>query len=124
MSLSRREIWDYCLSKPHATADYPFGDDTVVFRLGGKIFALMGVDVEAEEHEPRVNLKCDPTLAIILRQTYPRSVLPGYHMNKTHWNTVVSDGSIPDDEIKDMIDHSYDLIAKCLTKKQRQQLGL
>lgn len=124
MPLNRRDIWDYCLSKPHAREDYPFGDDTLVFRVGDKIFALMGIDIEAEEDEPRINLKCDPTLAIILRQTYPKSVLPGYHMNKTHWNTVVSNGIIPDNEIQDMIDHSYDLIIKSLTKKQRIELGL
>lgn len=124
MPMTRRKLWDYCSAKPHATETYPFGDDTLVFRVGDKVFALMGVDIEAEELQPRINLKCDPTLAVILRQTYPQSVLPGYHMNKTHWNTVVSNGIIPDEEICEMIDHSYDLIVKSLTKKQRAELGL
>ncbi|HRF94326.1 MAG TPA: MmcQ/YjbR family DNA-binding protein [Aggregatilineales bacterium] len=123
MPLNRREIWDYCLSKPHATETYPFGEDTLVLRVGDKMFALMGVDAP-EEAEARINLKCDPTLAVILRQTYPESVIPGYHMNKTHWNTVISNGIIPNNEICDMIDHSYDLIVKSLTKKQRAELGL
>jgi predicted DNA-binding protein (MmcQ/YjbR family) len=123
MPMTRRDIWDYCLSKPHAVETYPFGEDTLVLRVGDKIFALMGVDAP-EEAEARINLKCDPTLAVILRQTYPKSVIPGYHMNKTHWNTVISNGIIPDNEICDMIDHSYDLIVKSLTKKQRAELGL
>lgn len=124
MPLNRRQIWDYCSSKPHAQETYPFDETTLVFRVGDKMFALMGIDRPEEDDTPRINLKCDPTLAIILRQTYPKSVLPGYHMNKTHWNTVVSNGIIPDNEIKDMIDHSYDLIVKSLTKKQRAELGL
>ncbi len=124
MPITRRELWDYCSNKPHVVETYPFDQSTLVFRVGDKMFALMDVDGDAGETEPRINLKCDPTLAVILRQTYPKSVLPGYHMNKTHWNTVVSNGIIPDVEIFDMIDHSYDLIIKSLTKKQRAELGL
>lgn len=124
MPMNRRAVWDYCASKPHAIEGYPFGDDTVVFTVGGKIFALMGVAIPEQEEMPRINLKCDPTLAIILRQTYPRTVLPGYHMNKTHWNTVICDGTIPEAEISEMLDHSYDLVVSSLTKKQRIALGL
>lgn len=124
MPITSRELWDYCANKPHAIETYPFDRGTLVFRVGDKMFALMDVGDKAAETEPRINLKCDPTLAVILRQTYPQSVLPGYHMNKTHWNTVVSNGIIPDEEICDMIDHSYDLIIKSLTKKQRAELGL
>jgi len=95
----------YCLTKKDATECFPFGDDTLVFKTAGKIFALANLD-----GDPTVNLKCDPSLAIELRERY-NSVIPGYHMNKKHWNTVLLDGSITDKEIFSWIDHSYDLIA-------------
>ncbi|MDX1991535.1 MAG: MmcQ/YjbR family DNA-binding protein [bacterium] len=118
--MEHHELRDLCLSLRGATEDLPFGPDTLVFRVMDKMFALMPAQL-AEGQPPQINLKCDPTLAIILRQQY-EAVQPGYHMNKTHWNTVVCDGSIPDDEIREMIEHSYDLIVGGLTKKQRQQL--
>ncbi len=105
---------DYCLSKPAATEGAPFGPDNIVFKVKGKMFALLALD----EVPTRVNLKCDPDLALELRDRYEQ-VEPGYHMNKKHWNTVVLDGVIPDREVKTMIDHSYELVAKSLPKGKR-----
>jgi predicted DNA-binding protein (MmcQ/YjbR family) len=95
---------EYCLSKKDTTESFPFGEDTLVFKVGGKIFALANLD-----GDPTINLKCDPSFALELREKYP-SVIPGYHMNKKHWNTVLLDGSIPDKEIFSWIDHSYNLV--------------
>jgi predicted DNA-binding protein (MmcQ/YjbR family) len=100
---------EYCLNKPGATEDTPFGPDTLVFRIGGKIFAITSLD----EVPARANLKCDPDLALELRDRYEQ-IRPGYHMNKKHWNTVEIEAGIPDGEIRKMIDHSYDLVAKKL----------
>ena len=107
----------YCLSKPAATEGTPFGPDHIVFKVHGKMFALLGLD----EVPTRVNLKCDPDLALELRDRYEQ-VEPGYHMNKRHWNTVIFDGVIPDAEIKKMIDHSYDLVVESLPKAKRKAL--
>jgi predicted DNA-binding protein (MmcQ/YjbR family) len=96
---------DYCFSKKNATESFPFGDDTLVFKVNDKIFALVNLDGELS-----INLKCDPALAIELRERFS-SVTPGYHMNKKHWNTVLLDGSVPDKEVFSWIDHSYNLIA-------------
>ena len=96
---------EYCISKRGADESFPFGEDTLVFKVAGKIFALVNLDGDLS-----INLKCDPAFAIELRERYS-SVTPGYHMNKKHWNTVLMDGSIPDKEIFSWIDHSYDLIA-------------
>lgn len=120
--MTKNTLREYCLSRKAAAEDTPFGEDTLVFRVMGKIFGLMGIDTP-DDQPARINLKCDPNLAIILRQIYP-TVLPGYHMNKTHWNTIVCDGTIPDDEILTMIDDSYDLIVASLTKKQRDLLDM
>ena len=109
-----------CAQKKGAEASYPFGEGTLVFKVMGKIFALMP-DTVGDGDVPRLNLKCDPELAQILRQTYD-AVKPGYHMNKRHWNTVHVDGTIPEDEILDMIDHSYGLVVASLPKKSRLQL--
>ena len=100
---------EYCLSKPRATEGTPFGPDVLVFKVGGKIFALAVLD----EMPTNVNLKCDPDLALDLRDRY-EEVRPGYHMNKKHWNTVEIDTGIPDAELREMIDHSYDLVATSL----------
>jgi predicted DNA-binding protein (MmcQ/YjbR family) len=104
----------YCLGKPGATEGAPFGPDHIVFKVQGKMFALLGLD----EVPTRVNLKCDPDLALELRDRYEQ-VEPGYHMNKRHWNTVIFDGVIPEMEIKKMIDHSYDLVVASLPKAKR-----
>ena len=97
---------EYCLSKPHVEEGFPFGPDTIVFKVKGKIFLLAGLG----EEELSFNVKCDPELAIELRELYP-SVQPGYHMNKKHWNTIIVDGSVPSAEIRKWIDHSYGLVA-------------
>ena len=95
---------EYCISKKGSTETFPFGDDTLVFKAKDKIFALVNLDGDLS-----INLKCDPALAIELRERYS-SVTPGYHMNKKHWNTVMLNSSVPDKEIFSWIDHSYDLI--------------
>jgi predicted DNA-binding protein (MmcQ/YjbR family) len=95
---------EYCIAKKGAEESFPFGDDTLVFKTNGKIFALVNLDGNLS-----INLKCDPALAVELRERYP-SVTPGYHMNKKHWNTVLLDGSVPDKEIFSWIDHAYELI--------------
>jgi predicted DNA-binding protein (MmcQ/YjbR family) len=97
-------IREYCISKKGVTEGFPFGEDTLVFKKAGKIFALVNLDGELS-----INLKCDPEYAIELREKYP-AVKPGYHMNKTHWNTVNIDGSIPDNDILSWIDHSYGIV--------------
>jgi len=96
---------EYCISKNNVTESFPFGDDTLVFKTYGKIFALVNLGGDLS-----INLKCEPALAIELRERFP-SVTPGYHMNKKHWNTVQLDGSVPDKKIFSWIDHSYDRIA-------------
>jgi predicted DNA-binding protein (MmcQ/YjbR family) len=95
----------HCLAKPGVTEDLPFGPDTLVFRVNGKLFALCDVNVF-----DGINLKCDPERAVELRERYP-GITPGYHMNKKHWNTVATDGSVPDRVILELTDHSYALVA-------------
>ncbi len=108
---------EYCLSKPAASEDMPFGEDVLVFRVGGKMFALASLD----EIPATANLKCDPDLALELRDRYEQ-VRPGYHMNKKHWNTVEIDSGIPDAELHKMIDHSYELVVKRLPDVKRKLL--
>jgi predicted DNA-binding protein (MmcQ/YjbR family) len=107
------EFREYRLTKPGATEGSPFGPDVLVFKVGGKMFALAALD----EVPPTVNLKCDPELALDLRDRYDQ-VRPGYHMNKKHWNTVEIDGGIPDLELRKMIDHSYELVIRTLPKSK------
>src|SRR5882757_1299353 len=102
---------EYCLTKPGASEETPFGPDVLVFKVGGKMFALAALD----EVPPTVNLKCDPDLALDLRDRYEQ-VRPGYHMNKKHWNTVEIESGIPDIELRKMIDHSYALVIERLPK--------
>ena len=108
---------EYCLSKPGATEDTPFGEDVLVFKVGGKMFALAPLD----EVPAAANLKCDPDLALELRDRYEQ-VRPGYHLNKKHWNTVEIDSGIPDAELHKMIDHSYELVLRTLPKVKREKL--
>src|SRR6185369_14111262 len=98
---------EYCLSKSHVTEGMPFGETCLVFKVAGKMFALASLD----EVPATVNLKCDPDLALELRDRY-EEVRPGYHMNKKHWNTVELSGSVPARELRKMIDHSYELVVK------------
>jgi len=111
------ELRAYCLSKKAVTESTPFDDVTLVFKVAGKMFALLPLD----EIDLSINLKCDPERAIALREQYP-AVRPGYHMNKAHWNTVMIDGTFSRDQLCEMIDHSYDLIVKSLNRKQREIL--
>jgi predicted DNA-binding protein (MmcQ/YjbR family) len=108
---------EYCLSKRLATEGTPFGPDVLVFKVGGKMFALAALD----EVPARANLKCDPDLALDLRDRYEQ-IRPGYHMNKKHWNTVEIDSGIPDAELRKMIDHSYELVVRTLPKVRREKL--
>lgn len=117
--IDKTDLRRYCGRKRGAVEDLPFDNDTLAFKVQGKIFALMSLTPKNEP--PSINLKCDPTLAEILRNTYD-AVQPGYHMNKKHWNTIIVDGSIPSDEIFEMIDHSYELVVKKLTKAEREAL--
>lgn len=104
--MTHKEIEEYVLSMPNAVLDYPFGEDVAVYKVGGKMFALI-----AEKSDPvRISLKCDPQLAEILREKY-ETVLPGYHLNKKHWNTIVLTGQLPIEEVQGFIRHSYDLVA-------------
>jgi predicted DNA-binding protein (MmcQ/YjbR family) len=107
----------YCLNKPAATECTPFGDDVLVFKVGGKMFALAALD----EVPPRANLKCDPDLALELRDRFEQ-IQPGYHMNKKHWNTVEIDSGIPETELRKMIDHSYELVARSLPKSKAKSV--
>jgi predicted DNA-binding protein (MmcQ/YjbR family) len=95
---------DYCIAKAGASESFPFGEDTLVFKVNGKIFALVNLDGDLS-----INLKCDPAFALDLRERYS-GVTAGYHMNKKHWNTIMLNGSIPDKEVFTWIDHSYQLI--------------
>jgi predicted DNA-binding protein (MmcQ/YjbR family) len=105
------------LSNAGATEDLPFGPDTLALKVGGKMFALVGLNSQPL----RVSLKCDPIDAQYLRDTYP-AVQPGYHLNKRHWNTVTLDGSVPEDEFLMMVERSYQLVVKGLSRAERQKL--
>ena len=107
----------YCLSFSDVTEEFPFGPETLVFKVKGKMFALTDVDLFES-----INLKADPDEAIEVRECYP-AVQPGYHMNKKHWNTVIVDGSVPWQQLREWIDHSYELVLQSLPKKIREQLG-
>jgi predicted DNA-binding protein (MmcQ/YjbR family) len=108
---------NYCLSKKGVHEDFPFGDETLVMKVMGKIFALANLDGTLS-----LNLKCDPEKAVELRERFT-AVRPGYHMNKKHWNTIDIDGSVPDKMIKEWIDYSYQLVIAKLTSKVRDELN-
>lgn len=107
---------DQCVKKPGFSEDMPFGPDVLVFRVAGKMFALMDANGFVS-----VNLKCDPERAVELREHYA-GITPGYHMNKQHWNTVVTDGSVPAKLILELAEHSYQLVRDSLPKKLRDGL--
>ncbi len=111
-------IKQYLLNKPETIEDFPFGPEVAVYKVRDKMFALMSAESpkeDAKSKEIRINLKCDPVEAEQLRMVFD-AVIPGYHMNKKHWNTVIIKGSIPDGEVKRMIDNSYKLVVKGLGK--------
>lgn len=97
---------DYVLLKENVTEGFPFGEDTLVFKVNDKLFLLISL----ESQPLQFNVKCDPGLAIELREEYPASVLPGYHMNKKHWNTIVLDGTLSKKQVLKMVDDSYELV--------------
>lgn len=107
---------EYCLNKKGVSEEFPFDEDTLVFKVREKIFALTGLDGEF-----RINLKCDPERAIELRENY-QYIIPGYHMNKKHWNTIVVDECDNIELLKELIDDSYKLVIGGLTKKQQEEL--
>jgi predicted DNA-binding protein (MmcQ/YjbR family) len=110
-------IKKYCLSKKGAFEDYPFDDETLAFKVGSKMFALTNIN----DPVLKISLKCDPYIAIDLRRDYP-CITPGYHLNKSHWNTVKIDGTISDDKICWLIDMSYELVFKGLKKEEKMKL--
>lgn len=109
---------NYCLKKKGVTEEFPFDEETLVYKVMGKMFALTNL-----ERFESINLKCDPELAIQLRESYD-AVKPGYHMNKTHWNTITMDGSVSDKLVKEWIDLSYQLVVASLPKGKREELEL
>lgn len=115
--MTLQELREHCARKHGFSEDLPFGPEVLAFRVGGKIFALMDID----DFES-VNLKCDPERAVELRERYA-GITPGYHMNKQHWNTIVTSGSVPDRLVLELADHSYDLVRASLPKKLRESLG-
>jgi predicted DNA-binding protein (MmcQ/YjbR family) len=116
--MDRDSLRDVCLSFGGSEETFPFGSETSVFKVGGKMFAL-----SALRHEPlRVSLKCEPLLAEQLRAAQP-AITAGYHLNKRHWNTVVIDGSLADQVIADMVEDSYDLVVSKLPRTRRRALG-
>ena len=108
------ELREYCLAKNAVTESFPFNEDTLVFKVGEKMFCLTNLDIPFT-----MNLKCDPEKAVELREEYDE-IRPGFHMNKVHWNTVSLEGSLTDQFLKELIDHSYDLVVAKMSKKERK----
>lgn len=103
--MDHKTVEEYVLSMPNAKLEYPFGEDVAVYKVGDKMFTLI-----SEKSDPvRISLKCDPQLAVVLREKY-ETVMPGYHLNKKHWNTIVLSGQLPWEEIQGFITHSYNLV--------------
>jgi predicted DNA-binding protein (MmcQ/YjbR family) len=112
------ELRDHCLAFPGSAETFPFGPETSVFKVAGKMFGLSRL----AQRPLQISLKCEPLLAEQLREAHP-AVLPGYHLNKRHWNTLIIDGSLPDRMIKDMVEDSYDLVVSALPRSRRRALG-
>ena len=112
--------YEYCISKKGVTEHFPFDKDTLVFKVGGKMFALSSL-IQWEKGEASVNLKCDPERALELRAEY-EDIIPGWHMSKTHWNTIYINKNLADKLILELIDHSYELVFKSLTKKMQIEI--
>ena len=113
--MNLENYYEYCLSKKGVTEHFPFDNETLVFKVGGKMFALSSL-VQWEKGEASVNLKCNPERALELRAEF-EDVIPGWHMSKIHWNTIYINRNVSDKLVKELIDHSYDLVFKSLTKK-------
>ena len=114
------QLHQFCISKKGVTEEFPFDEVTLVFKVMGKVFALVGLD-KWEQGESKINLKCDPERAEELRGEYD-SINPGYHMNKKHWNTITLNDDVSDKLAFELIDHSYNLVIKGLTKKLKEEL--
>jgi len=114
IKMTIQEIQEYSLTKTGAYEDHPFGPEPTVIKVATKIFAIIGVD--------SISLKCEPFTADHLRQMY-LAVKPGYHLNKQHWNSISIDGTVPNDELKWMVDHSYELVSKSLNKVLKKQIN-
>jgi predicted DNA-binding protein (MmcQ/YjbR family) len=121
--LTFKQVEQYLLSKPEASLDYPFGDEVSVFKVKNKMFATLALGKmgKGENQYWWLNLKCEPDEAIMLRDIFP-AIIPGYHMNKRLWNTVILDGTIPQGEIERMIDNSFMLVVSKMTKKDQQSI--
>jgi predicted DNA-binding protein (MmcQ/YjbR family) len=115
--LTLEVIKAYCLAKPGSSAGYPFGEGTLVFKVLDRMYALCSED----EQPLRINLKCDPDDALALRAQYS-AIIPGYHMNKKHWNSLIMDGSLQDSLVFELIDHSYQLVISKLSQAKQRKL--
>jgi predicted DNA-binding protein (MmcQ/YjbR family) len=116
-----QQLYEFCLSKKGVTEHFPFDEDTLVFKVGGKMFCLTSLK-EWEKGTPSLNLKCNPERAEELRAEYV-AINPGFHMSKTHWNTVDFNSDVSDKTMCELINHSYDLVVACLPKKKRDEIN-
>lgn len=116
-NMNFEEIRNHCVSKKGVTEEFPFDESTLVFKVMGKMFALLDLDGEFG-----INLKCDPEYAIELREKYSSEIIPGYHMNKKNWNSVLLNGTLTNDFVKNLIDISYNEVVKTLPKKNQLEL--
>jgi predicted DNA-binding protein (MmcQ/YjbR family) len=116
--VTRDDAHATCKAQPGTAETYPFGPNTAVYKVGGKMFAV----VPRSADPPTVSLKCDPEWSQVLRASYA-AIGPGYHLNKKHWNTVVLDGTVPHDEVEELIRHSYELVVASLPRKLRGTVG-
>jgi predicted DNA-binding protein (MmcQ/YjbR family) len=115
--MNLEDVRSYCLSQKGVTEETPFGPDALVYKVGGKMFALLSID----RLPPALNLKCDPERALLLRESHDE-ITPGYHMNKKHWNTLDLSGRLPARFVRELIDHSYDLVVNSLPETARKGL--
>ncbi|CAM3589827.1 MmcQ/YjbR family DNA-binding protein [Flavobacterium gelidilacus] len=115
-----QQLYEYCLSKKGVTEHFPFDQDTLVFKVGGKMFALTSLS-NWEKEIPAINLKCDPKVALELRDKF-EGINPGFHMSKVHWNTVTINEDVPDKKVLHLINHSYELVFSSLTKKIKTEI--
>ena len=121
VAVNADDLRNYLLAKPLTSEETPFGPDVLVYKVKGKMFATLGFEVEEGIEIGQTNLKCDPERAVSLRAEH-ESIVPGYHMNKKHWNTLVLDGSLPSGLIRELVDHSWDLVVAGLPKRDRAEL--
>lgn len=115
-----QQLYEFCQAKKGVTEHFPFDEDTLVFKVGGKMFCLASLK-RFEEGEPFLNLKCNPERALELREQY-EAIKPGYHMSKVHWNSVYLNGDVSNKLVVELINHSYDLVFNSLTKKLQEEI--